>query len=88
MTIMNNGIEVYVAVGARNVLAGRLYPHSRRGAESASFIYNDKYLADPTAYALVLNASNWLAQDAVKVERFTGGSGGACPFFPEMVVVD
>jgi serine/threonine-protein kinase HipA len=49
---MNNDIEVYVAVGARNVLAGRLYPHSRRGSESASFIYNDRYLADPTAYAL------------------------------------
>ena len=49
---MNNDIEVYVSVGERDVLAGRLYPHSRRGTESASFIYNDRYLADPAAYAL------------------------------------
>ena len=49
---MSSDIEVYVAVGERNVLAGRLYPHSRRGTESASFVYNDRYLADPGAYAL------------------------------------
>jgi serine/threonine-protein kinase HipA len=49
---MSNDIEVYVAVGEENVLAGRLYPHSRRGTESASFIYHDRYLAHPDAYAL------------------------------------
>jgi serine/threonine-protein kinase HipA len=49
---MSSDIEVHVAVGEKDILAGRLYPHSRRGTESASFIYNDRYLADPDAYAL------------------------------------
>jgi serine/threonine-protein kinase HipA len=29
-----------------------MYSHRRRGVESASFVYNDRYLADPDAYAL------------------------------------
>jgi serine/threonine-protein kinase HipA len=45
-------VEVYVAVGEKNLLAGRMYPHRRRGSESTSFVYNDRYLADPDAYAL------------------------------------
>ncbi|SRR5712691_7737520 len=45
-------IEVFVAIGAQNVLAGRLYPHYRRGSESASFIYDDRYLANPVGYEL------------------------------------
>lgn len=49
---MSNDVEVYVAVGERDVLAGRLYPHRRRGVEAASFVYNDRYFADPDAYAL------------------------------------
>lgn len=46
------GIEVFVATGAQDILAGRLYPHYRRGSESASFSYDDKYLANPNAYEL------------------------------------
>ena len=49
---MSEEIAVYVAVGERNLLAGRLYPHRRRGVESASFVYDDRYLLDPEAYAL------------------------------------
>ena len=49
---MTGDIEVFVADGERNILAGRLYPHLRRGSESASFIYGDKYLASPGAYQL------------------------------------
>jgi serine/threonine-protein kinase HipA len=49
---MSDDVEVHVAVGEKNVLAGRMYPHHRRGVESASFVYNDRYLADPDAYAL------------------------------------
>jgi serine/threonine-protein kinase HipA len=45
-------VEVYVAVGEQNLLAGRMYPQRRRGIESASFVYNDRYLAGPDAYAL------------------------------------
>ena len=49
---MSDEITVYVAVSERNLLAGRLYPHRRHGVESASFAYDDRYLADPEAYAL------------------------------------
>ncbi len=49
---MTNDIEVFVADGERNILAGRMYPHFRRGSESASFIYDDQYLANPRAYQL------------------------------------
>ena len=49
---MSSDVAVYVSVGARNLLAGRLYPHRRRGVESASFAYDDRYLADPDGYAL------------------------------------
>lgn len=49
---MNGDVSVYVALGERNLLAGRLYHHRRRGIESQSFVYDDRYLADPDAYAL------------------------------------
>jgi serine/threonine-protein kinase HipA len=49
---LRNGVEVYVAIDDRNLLAGRLYPYRRRGSESASFVYDGGYLADPAAYAL------------------------------------
>ena len=49
---MSDDIAAYVAIGARNLLTGHLYPHRRRGVESASFVYDDRYLADPAAYAL------------------------------------
>jgi serine/threonine-protein kinase HipA len=49
---MSSEVAVYVAVGERNLLAGRLYPYRRRGVESASFSYDDRYLADSDSYAL------------------------------------
>ena len=49
---MSSHVEVYVAFGGRNLMAGRMYSHRRRGSESASFIYDDRYLADPDAYSL------------------------------------
>ena len=42
---------MYVAVGERNLLAGRLQPDSS-GRAVASFAYDDRYLADPDAYPL------------------------------------
>jgi serine/threonine-protein kinase HipA len=45
-------IEVFVVAGARSSLAGRMYSHHRRGSESASFSYDDKYLASRDAYML------------------------------------
>ena len=49
---MSDDAIVYVAAGDRNLRAGRLYAHRRRGVEAASFVYDDRYLADPDAYAL------------------------------------
>ena len=49
---MSSHVEVYVALGSRNLVAGRMYSHRRRGTESASFIYDDRYLADPDTYSL------------------------------------
>lgn len=49
---MSLDVEVFVARGDENVLAGRLYPHRDRGVESASFVYAGTYLADPASYAL------------------------------------
>lgn len=49
---MSSHVEAYVALGDRNLLAGRMYSHRHRGSESASFIYDDRYLADPSAYSL------------------------------------
>lgn len=44
-------VVVYASSGA-DVLAGRLYSRRRRGVESASFSYDERYLARPDAYAL------------------------------------
>lgn len=49
---MTDNIEVFVVIGEKNIFAGRMFPHYRRGSESASFIYDDKYLANPGAYEL------------------------------------
>jgi serine/threonine-protein kinase HipA len=45
-------VQVYVAVGGGDVLAGTLYSHRRRGLESATFTYTSTYLGTPGAYAL------------------------------------
>ena len=45
-TALSSEVAVHVAVGERNPLADRLYPHRRPGVESASFGYDDRYLAD------------------------------------------
>lgn len=39
-------------MGAVDVLAGHVYAHRRRGSESASFLYDEAYLARVDAYAL------------------------------------
>jgi len=45
-------VLVYVELGGDDVLAGQLFSHRRRGSESASFRYDNGYLARPDAYAL------------------------------------
>ena len=37
---------------AMRTSGGRMYSHRRRGSESASFVYDDRFLANPDAYAL------------------------------------
>jgi serine/threonine-protein kinase HipA len=48
----NGPIDVTVALGGEDILAGRLFSHRRQGRESASFIYDPSYLARVDAYAL------------------------------------
>lgn len=45
-------VEVLLRIGGVDVLAGRLWSHRRRGAESATFAYDAAYLARPDAYEL------------------------------------
>jgi serine/threonine-protein kinase HipA len=45
-------IEVVVAVGDENVLAGRFYSHRRRGVESATFSYSMEYLQRTDGFGL------------------------------------
>jgi len=45
-------VQVWVAIAGVDVRAGTLYAHRRREAESATFQYEDSYLALPEAYAL------------------------------------
>jgi len=49
---MPDVIAVYVTFGIETFRAGRLYPHRRHGTESASFTYDDAYLASERAYPL------------------------------------
>lgn len=44
--------EVWVAVDDDDLLVGRLYAHQRRIAESATFRYEDSWLADRRAYPI------------------------------------
>jgi serine/threonine-protein kinase HipA len=45
-------VDVHVRLGSEDVLAGTLYSHRRRGAESATFSYVPEYLGRRDAYAL------------------------------------
>lgn len=45
-------VEVVAEVGGRNAIVGRLHSHRRRGVESATFNYDDAWLASPDAYEL------------------------------------
>jgi serine/threonine-protein kinase HipA len=49
---VSGDVEVHVAVGEVNLLAGQMYTHYHRGSESASFVYDARYLANPDAYSL------------------------------------
>lgn len=48
----SNAVLVYTSDSGGDVLAGHLYARRRRGVETASFSYDERYLARPDAYAL------------------------------------
>lgn len=52
MKAVSSEIEVFVAAGDQNLLAGRMRSRRIEGAESASFAYAGSYLARPGSYAL------------------------------------
>jgi serine/threonine-protein kinase HipA len=45
-------VQVHVALGGEDALAGTLYSHRRHGTESATFTYDGGYFSVPGAYAL------------------------------------
>lgn len=49
---MDRETYVYVELYGRSLLAGQLWTRSRRGRESASFRYDDRWLAHPERFAL------------------------------------
>jgi serine/threonine-protein kinase HipA len=49
---MADHVEVFVQIAGEDVLAGRLWPHRRRGVESQTFGYASEYLARKDAYEL------------------------------------
>lgn len=49
---MADHVEVYVQIAGKDVLAGRLWTHRRRSAESQTFSYAPQYLARKDAYEL------------------------------------
>lgn len=49
---MDREVLVYVDLEGTSHLAGRLWPHDRRGRESATFEYDDAWLSHPECFAL------------------------------------
>ena len=49
---MEQETHVYVNLAAATRLVGRLWTRVRQGRESASFQYDDAWLADPERFAL------------------------------------
>jgi len=49
---MSREIFVHIALGENNIFIGRLWFHSRKGKESASFEYDKSWLAHPERFAL------------------------------------
>jgi len=47
-----SAVDVYAEINGRDVHAGRLYRHHRRGTEAATFAYDNEYLAYSAAYSL------------------------------------
>ncbi len=72
--------QVWVEIDGRDALAGHLYSHRSRGAESASFTYEQSYLADRDAYALdpALPLLSGTLQSPLN-QRIFGAFSDSCP---------
>ncbi len=70
--------DVLVQLAGENVLAGRLWAHRRRGAESATFAYAPEYLARHHAYALDPALPLVAAQQQTPLGRTTFGAFSDC----------
>lgn len=49
---MSREIQVWVSIEGEDTKAGTLFHHYKGGTESATFLYDESYLADPSAYSL------------------------------------
>ncbi len=65
-------------IGGEDVLTGRLWSHRRRGAESATFAYDDDYLAHPGAYQLDPALSLIAGQQQTQTGRAMFGAFSDC----------
>ncbi|HMJ35992.1 MAG TPA: HipA domain-containing protein [Baekduia sp.] len=71
-------VDVHVVVGAEELLAGRIWSRRRRGSESASFTYDNAYLAHPAAYALEPGLPLAAGQQQTPGERATFAAFSDC----------
>jgi len=71
-------VEVVVQMRGEDVHTGTLWAHRRRGAESATFIYRDDYLARPGAYELDPSLPLHTGQHQTPGARATFGAFSDC----------
>ena len=71
-------IEVVVQIDREDVPAGRLWSHRRSRAESATFSYDDDYLARPDAYELDPSLPLVAGQQQTQVGRKIFGAFSDC----------
>jgi serine/threonine-protein kinase HipA len=62
-------VEVLVQIGGRDVLAGGLWSHRRRGAESQTFSYDADYVARRDAYEIDPGLPLVLGQQQTPADR-------------------
>jgi len=72
--------QVWVSIDDATILAGQLYAHRSRGTESASFTYEQSYLADRRAYPLdpALSLLSGTQQTPLN-QRIFGAFSDSCP---------
>lgn len=71
-------VDVVVQIAGEDVLAGRLWAHRRRGAESATFACVPEYVALPGAYELDPALPLATGQQQTPVGRATFGAFSDC----------